>query len=222
MKRQLSWKHMAVPWITPWSGEPTGTPDLEVRYGAGGAGIGYVGEDPYVDRRHDALWVRRAATPGYGRPALPDMHPLRQRQAMAHMLCQVCGRSVLGRPDGRFLVVMNSRLGPISDGEVTAVPPLHTGCAQRAIAQCPHLRGRWTAALVSAMPLWGVAGVIIDPHTLAPLPGPDEDGGGLHQVPYTDTAGLRWVIAARLLVSLEGVELVDVKRLTREPVAALG
>lgn len=223
MRRPLYWRDVQVPWITPWSGERSSLPELEVRHGIGGTGLGYVDEDPRIDRRFDVLWVRHAATPGVGRPDLRSMHPLRQRQAMAHTLCQVCGRPALGRPDERLMFLMHSRTGePIREGEVTAVPPLHPECGQRAIRECPHLRRGWAAVLVRRAPLWGVAGVAIDPRTLAPLPGPDEDGGGLEHVPYTDSAALRWVIAARLLVSLEGVEGVDVDEVAAQSAALLG
>ncbi|MDQ0829556.1 hypothetical protein QF032_001400 [Streptomyces achromogenes] len=218
MRRPLQWQGVQVPWITPWSSEGRPVAELVIRHGMGGVGLGYADEAD-TDRRCDVLWVRHAATPGVGRPDLRSMHPLRQRQAMVHMLCQVCGTTVLTLADERTLFLMHSRVGmPIREGEVTAVPPVHPDCARRAIAECPHLRRGWVAAHVLSAPLWGVAGVAYEPRTLTPLPGPDEDGGGLEHVPYADSEGLRWILAARLLVSLHGIELVDVDELaSRHP-----
>ncbi|MFM9630286.1 hypothetical protein ACKI10_22025 [Streptomyces galilaeus] len=177
-------------------------------------GIGYEDESPEIDRRFDTLWVRYAATPGVGQPDLRSMHPLRQRQAMTHLLCQVCRKSTFGRRDERHLFLMRSRADePIIEGEVTAVPPVHARCAQRAITECPHLRKGWTAALVEHMPTWGVAGIVYDRRTLDPLPGPGPGGGGLERVSLFDSETLRWVVAARLLVSLRGVEEIDVRHL---------
>ncbi|AVV46480.1 hypothetical protein PYK79_11140 [Streptomyces sp. ID05-04B] len=218
MRRPLLWQGIRVPWITPWSGEVRPMAEVEIRHGRGGVGLGYADEVD-TDRRFDALWVRRAATPGVGRPDLRSMHPLRQRQAMTHMLCQVCGTAVDGGEQSLFL--MHSRPGDaIREGEVTAVPPAHDACARRAVRECPHLRRGWVAALVRRAPLWGVAGVAYDPRTLTPLPGPGAGGSGLHQVPYADATALRWLLAARLLVSLQGVEPVDVDGFADQPAAA--
>lgn len=102
-RRPLYWNGVQVPWIAPWSGERIAAPRVVVRSGPGGVGLGYADEASDIDRRFDTLWVRHAATPGVGQPDLRSMHPLRQRQAMTYLLCQVCGTTTFGRPDERHL-----------------------------------------------------------------------------------------------------------------------
>lgn len=213
--RALHWHGQRVPWITPWSEERAVSSRIIARHGPSGVCVGYADEVSHADRRVGVLWRRAAVRPGRGTPHFTGVHVLRQRQAMLRMLCQVCGTSTLGRPDGRTLFLVRSPSGtPLQEGELTTAPPVHVACAEQAIRQCPPLRDGWTAALVTVTWAWGVAGILYDPGTLKPLPGPDEDGGGLEHVPYTDSERLRWTIAAREVVSLRGLEEVDIAALT--------
>ncbi|MDX2681122.1 hypothetical protein [Streptomyces soliscabiei] len=215
MKRPpLQWQGVRVPWISPWSSEAARDRPI-VQRRLGGPGIGYVDEH-HTDRRDGVLWVRVPATPGRGTPRFAGVHALRQRQALDRMLCQVCG-GLCERPDGRYLFLIHSTSGrPIAEGERTAAPPVHEACAREAIRDCPHLRRGWTAALVTGVPSWGVAGVLYDRVTLQPRPGPS-DGSGLEYVSYDDDSQLRWVLAAREVIALYGVEPVDVDSLAAVP-----
>jgi hypothetical protein len=205
---------LRVPWITPWSSESSPPPPIVLRHGRGGSGIGYADEEPHVDRRDDVLWTRAAATPGVGRPHFAGIHSLRQRQAMTRMLCMICGATTLGRPDERHLFLVHTTQGePIVEGERTAVPPVHEDCARLAIRECPHLRRGWTAALVTYTPPWGVAGIVYDAKTLRPVPCRGDDRDSLEYVSYADDERLRWVLAAREVITLHGVEPVDVASL---------
>jgi hypothetical protein len=193
---------MPVPYITPWTAETVITAPLTVRRGR----LAYETEGPF-DRHDDVLWVRVHYARGAGQPKFPRVHAVRQRQAVLHELCMICARPAqLG---GRLLYLLAARDGrPIQEGETTAVPPIHPRCARQAVHLCPHLRG-WAAALVTGSPSWGVAGIRYSPDTLRPLPGPDpERPEELSRVAYTDDAGLRWVLAAREVVELIGVEPV--------------
>ncbi|SER24901.1 hypothetical protein SAMN04487983_101379 [Streptomyces sp. yr375] len=206
----LYWRGLRVPWIAPWSAEATGKPPIVPRRRVG-PGIGYQDEH-HTDRRDDVLWIRVPLTPGRGTPHFAGVHALRQRQAMDRDLCQVCGRLAVGdRPDGRVLFLMHSASGrPVSEGELTAAPPVHEACAREAVLECPHLRRGWTAALVKHTPAWGVAGILYQPRTLRPRPTSSADSDGLDLVSYEDDVRLRWVLAARMVVALHGVEEVDV------------
>jgi hypothetical protein len=207
----LYWQELRVPWISPWSSEAAGDHTI-VRRRLGGPGIGYA-DECHFDRRDDVLWVRVPAAPGHGRPRFAGVHALRQRQAMDRMLCQVCGGPT-ERPDGRYLFLVHSTSGrAIEEGERTSAPPVHEACAREAVRDCPHLRRGWTAALVTGAPSWGVAGVLYDRATLQPLPGPEDEGGGLVHVPYEDDDQLRWVLAAREVIELYDVEAVDIDAL---------
>lgn len=216
--KALHWRGLQVPFIAPWSSEAAPPPPVIVHHGRGGTGLGYADEDEHLDRWSGVLWIRMPATRGVGVPHFAGIHALRQRQAMVRLLCQVCGRTTLGtRRDERTLFLLGARDGaPIREQETTTAPPLHGECARRAIRECPHLRRGWAAALVEYTPAWGVAGVPYDPKTLRPAPG-SQDPDGLVHVPYTDEARLRWVVAAREVVRLHGVEAVtDLDVLTAE------
>ena len=209
--RQFYWRGTRVPFLAPWSGEKQTRVPLMRRPSLAGGGIGYVGEVPRLDRRNGILWARMPAVRGVGYPRLAKVHALRQRQAMAHMLCQVCGRSTFGREGGKHLFLMAERGGrPISEGERTAVPPIHEPCAVESLRHCPHLRDGAVAAWVKDALPWGVAGIEYDPLTLAPLPPARK--GELTFVPY-ESQRLHWTIAARDVVSLHHCTPVDVNHL---------
>ncbi|GAA4816051.1 hypothetical protein [Streptomyces ziwulingensis] len=57
------------------------------------------------------------------------------------------------------------------------------------------------------VPSWGIAGVLYDA-ALRALPGPPDAEDELHLIPYEDDARLRWVLAAREVVALYGVQPV--------------
>jgi hypothetical protein len=209
--RTLCWGDLRVPWIAPWSDEYGARSRIIARQGPAGPCVGYADEVPHADRHTGVLWQRAGVRPGGGKPDFAGVHVLRQRKAMTRLLCQVCGTSTMGRPDGRTLFVVRSTSGePMHEGERTTAPPIHETCARQAIQDCPHLRGTWTAALVTVTWAWGVAGIMYDRDTLKPLPGPEEDGGGLEHVAYDDSERIRWIIAARDVVSLRGIEPVDI------------
>ncbi|MFF2926612.1 MULTISPECIES: hypothetical protein [Bacillati] len=212
--RQLTWNGWHVPFIAPWSGETprAGTIVRAPR----GPGIAYLDELAAADRRNGILWVRSAALRGVGRPNLAGVHPLRQRQAMSHMLCQVCAKSTyddaFNRRGGRHLFLVRADEGQaIREGEQTATPPICDPCAAESVRACPELRKGYTAALVERPQPWGVAGTLYDPRTLRPRPAP-KTRDGLTFVNYEDPQ-LPWTLAARDVVTLLGCTTVDLDRL---------
>ncbi|WP_330335600.1 hypothetical protein OHS33_38865 (plasmid) [Streptomyces sp. NBC_00536] len=216
-RRQLYWKGFRVPFVAPWSEEKSRPGRIVRREGVGGQGIGYEDEHP-IDRRDGVLWVRTSATPGWGRPELAGVHALRQRQAIAHMLCQVCGESTIGcrGSDERHLFLLAAKDGePIQENETTLSPPIHVSCALESVQHCRHLQRGHTAALVEHCPLWGVAGIEYDAKTIRPI-----EGDELTFVSYTEEARLRWTLAARTVISLHGCTTVDLSKLAAETVPA--
>ncbi|MET9976291.1 hypothetical protein ACFYOI_35710 [Streptomyces microflavus] len=205
-RKQFHWRGLRVPYIAPWSAERTLPSEIVRRVGVGGTGIGYADELSHLDRRRGILWTRQSLARGKGTPDLPGMHPLRQRQAMTHMLCQVCGISTFGadfeRWGERHLYVARATGGrPIGEGEHTVMAPVCLPCATESVDACPHLRKGWTAALVSYAQSWGVAGITLHQQTLKPLSLPER---GLHKVPRGDPAE-RWTIAMREVRTLHRV-----------------
>ncbi|MGK5500423.1 hypothetical protein [Streptomyces sp. URMC 125] len=196
-----------VPYITAHENEPTLLPPVLRRHGPEGPFLGFVDEASYDRDGWGALWTCQALVPAgrRGRPRLERVHALRQRRAMWDALCQVCGKS-LGNED-RYLFLMRDAGRPIGEGERTTSPPVCVPCARISLEACPHLRKGAVAAWVNDFPVWGVAGVTYDPETLEVIPGDD-----LVDVRY-DSEELRWVVAARRIVSLHGVEPVDLGKL---------
>ncbi|MFJ8589503.1 hypothetical protein ACIRD2_33260 [Streptomyces sp. NPDC093595] len=217
-RRALHWDGLRVPFVTPWSAERLPLGRIVRRRGVGGEGIGYADEHR-GDRRYGALWVRYAATPGRGEPLFPTMHPLRQRQAMAHMLCGVCGKPPAERTawekellgEGHLFVMRAVEGQPIAEGEKTTSPPTCLPCAPEAVNACPRLRKGYTAAVVGYAPLWGIAGIPYHPQTLQPLP---EDRVSGQPFIAVDDPLLRWTLAARTVISLHEVTTVDLDELT--------
>ncbi|MYX77618.1 hypothetical protein [Streptomyces sp. SID3915] len=215
-KKEYRWQGLRVPFIAPWSAERTLPGDIVRRVGRGGAGIGYADELSHVDRRRGVLWTRQAVARGSGIPCLPGMHALRQRQAVSHMLCQVCGGTTFGdafeRWGERHLFVARAADGrPLGEGERTVMAPVCLRCAVESVDACPHLRKGWTAALASYAQPWGVAGITLHATTLRQLPLPAK---GLHMVPAGHPAE-RWTIAMREVSTLHGVTPISLDDLVR-------
>ncbi|MGW8954746.1 hypothetical protein [Streptomyces sp. NPDC055709] len=202
MTQQHYWNGMRVPYITAWSAEAVSQPSIIRLIGRGGWGIGYVEEEPTTDRRHEALWVRTALAPGRGRPDFARVNSLRQKRAMRFGLCQVCGREA-ARADERTLHLVGSDV-PIREEETTTAPPVHPACALESIENCPYLRRKYAAALVEYTPLWGVAGIVYDPETLAPLVSPGARPDDFTHVHVADPR-IRWTLANFTVISLHGV-----------------
>ncbi|GGR71296.1 MULTISPECIES: hypothetical protein [Streptomyces] len=213
------WNGTPVPFITSWTKEVAPPQPVTVIEGCGGRGLGFRDEVAHIDRHYGVPWVRMPAVRG-GRPDFKLVHPLRGRQAMSRLLCQVCGGPTIGtRTDERTLFLAGSAGGrPIAEGEQTMSPPVHAVCARLAVRECPPLRDRgWAAALVGYTPVWGVAGSLFHPHTLEELAAKK-----LCRVPFSDTRRIRWVLATHLIITLEQVTPVtDLDALVDEEAEAI-
>ncbi|SCE29340.1 hypothetical protein [Streptomyces sp. PpalLS-921] len=188
------WRGIRVPFVAPWSGERH-LPGRIIRHiGSGGVGIAYADECSQTDRRPRCpLAAALRGARGAGTPFLAGIHPLRQRQAMSHLLCQVCGKSTFdddyARWGERHLVVARAvEEHPLREGERTNTPPVCLPCALESVEACPHLRGgKATAALVREMRPWGAAGIVYHPETIEPIrDGMDATEDGLTLVGIED------------------------------------
>jgi hypothetical protein len=211
LPQQFTWNGRRVPYIAPWTGEIRKQPRLERRPLHKGGGIAYADEHRLHDRHAGVLWVRMGAVRGVGSPMLAAVNSQRQRQAMDRQLCQVCGATTYGSVDGRHLFLLAEREGrPIAEGEETASPPIHEACAAEALRDCPHLLEGAVAARVERPEPWGIAGMLHDPVTLAPLP--SDQQGGLTFLPYTSLK-LLWSVAHLDVISLHGCTPVSLDEL---------
>ncbi|ARF73776.1 hypothetical protein B7C62_17010 [Kitasatospora albolonga] len=187
--------------------------------------LGYA-DEVSTDRHQGVLWGRRGIARGQGVPLLKEIHPIRQRQALGWMRCQVDktdtyentgqdGRTYFSAWGERHLFLQRSADGrPIEDGELTMSPPVCLPCAVESVSEggCPFLRRGYAAALVQRTELWGVNGLVYD-GDLQPHLSDSKDG--MWNVAYGDPAA-RWVVAAGEIVRLCGVTPVDLADLAAQ------
>ncbi|MFD4320463.1 hypothetical protein [Streptomyces sp. NPDC058548] len=200
----LTYKGVPVPAVTGWSVEREMTPAVVPR----GFGIGFA--DPMLDARArdpwKVLWRMWTLGRGKGEPEFAAVHPLRQRRAALHMLCQVCDQPAHDEKLGALFVLganSTSGTGPIQNLELTSEPPIHPWCALEARARCPHLRKGYVAARVESPVPWGVRGTVYDLTGSWPNPRPR-----LENVSYAIDAR-RFVLADRVMIELHGCRPVD-------------
>lgn len=155
-----------VPWVTSWTAEPL----LGVRSCATVGG-------------QLAAW--QADRAGEGRPQYSRNHMVRQRRSVAEMLCPMCGaptpaddrwtqtgrRTTAGAMRERGLAALLPV--ELKDAAVMldagAIAPLHRACAERSLAQCPHLSAMPEREIRRFPPGWVVAPLLIEAR--APAPG---------------------------------------------------
>ncbi|GLY85612.1 hypothetical protein [Actinoallomurus iriomotensis] len=193
-----------VPYIVRWSGErPVRTPVVT----KGRSGIGYPNERPGDRDERGVLWSRYVHAPGEGVPEFGGVHPYRQRHAMRHLLCQVCGEPA-DRDDRGVLWLVGDAGRGWSDEDVTGHPPVCLRCAGTARRACPYLRSRGALALrVRNAPLAGVSGTLYEPRgrSLVCL--------GPATLAYDDPR-VRYLKAAQLMRALRDWTVVDLDRQT--------
>jgi hypothetical protein len=176
-----------VPYVAPWTGEHMRT-DRELVYRAWGEGIAYADETPADRDEHGVLWLSNTGDLGTGRPRFKDQHPLRQRHAMADLLCQVCAGPADRTEQGTLwlLVGETATKAGVPRRDVTAFPPVCASCARISVAVCPALRSG--SVLVRARSrVCGVTGLLY---------ARGEDGPGLSVWDEADQLILRLAIGA--------------------------
>lgn len=201
-----------VPFIATWSGEPR-LPRTVVYSGRGG--VAFADETPEDRDQYGVLWDSRTVAHGTGRPEYGAVHPDRQRLAMQHFLCQVCGRSADRDRRGVLWLLEDDRAD--WDGWpndlLTTHPPICLPCAGKAVEMCPHLIDSSVAVRVLASEVCAVYGRVWSSSAF----GFPVRTGNVDVVAY-GTAAARWVIAGQLVRSLHGCTLVDLEReLARHP-----
>ncbi|RLL67290.1 hypothetical protein [Streptomyces sp. Z26] len=156
-----------VPYITRWSGERAPDVELVVRRGR----LAFAKERPYDRDSAGVLWTRTPSQPGKGRPQYGKVHPLRQRNAMDRLLCQVCGQPADRNEDGVLWLVGEDPddQGGRDGGLHTMHPPLCLPCAHTSIHACPHLRHHYVALRVRRFEQIGVRGALYCPVQSKPV-----------------------------------------------------
>lgn len=192
---------LRVPWVAQWSGELRYDPVQPYLDDEGRLAIRYADETPQ-DRDCGALWLRTGVDRS-GEPQFAKLNAQRQREAMLHGLCQVCGLPAQGswyippperRPNGR--------------PHTTSTPPTCAACLEQAKTVCPHLRKYGGTRLrVANYRLWAIWGDIVTLRGMRPTKHQGE-------VQIDDDIAKRAVIGRQLTV-----ELWDYRRLKGEPPA---
>jgi hypothetical protein len=110
------------------------------------------------------LWLREGNAPGAGEPQWAEVNGPRQRQAMRHPRCQVCGQPMaadmpipflFSRPELAALRLAEAEGGPAT----TTTPPCCHACWPLATRLCPHLiRNGSVPCQVTAITSWGACG----------------------------------------------------------------
>jgi hypothetical protein len=200
-RRLLTGPRGPVPYIAQWSREyynSTSRPRLVQT----AQGLGYADETS-ADRVHGVLWKRAPSRPGIGEAEYLLMHPLRQRQAMLELLCQVCGGPADQNEQGTLWLLPDHR-GDWPDWPNrmgNTQPPLCRRCARISARTCPALRGRFVA-IRGHSTIAGVSGEYY-------LPGPLFPKVSTQHLTTLDDPHIRWVLASHLVRQLHDCTLVD-------------
>lgn len=169
-------------------------------------GIAYERERPGDRDANGVLWMRHTRAPGVGTPEYRWVHPHRQRRAMRHLLCQVCGAPA-DRDERGILWLLAQAEKPWSGAEMTAQPPVCLRCAVPAGRACPHLRRHTLALRVRHAPIVGARGVLYQPwrDRLVRI--------GPADLSYRDPR-IRWLHAYQLFRELHDGTIVDLDQET--------
>ena len=124
------------------------------------------------------LAVCQAERAGHGRPQYSRNHLVRQRRSVAEMLCPMCGeptpeddrwsQTARRTSAGALRVRGLAALIPadLKDAEVMidagAISPLHRSCAERSLAQCPHLAAVADTEIRPFPKAWLVAPLMVE------------------------------------------------------------
>ncbi|WP_320777704.1 hypothetical protein [Streptomyces sp. CRN 30] len=176
----------------------------------------------YVDERREdrdlrgVLWARCGQNPlnrrGMltGEPRWLEMHPLRQRECMLRLRCQVCVRPAK-TPLGWVFLAPPDWTSPHRTLEITHQPPVCARHIRPSVTFCPALDGHPRVYLVQRAPLYGVEGYLY---------GYGADGIDVvadtpdFALPYGHT-NLTTFLASKLIRRFTDFRLVDLQELVK-------
>lgn len=192
---------LLVPYITAWSGERLPYRlAFETHPEAAGPRLTYT--DPtWYDRLYGVLWARQGLS-RTGRPEWKLVNTLRQRRAMLHSLCQVCGQPATDPGTARTWWLLADDPSDTDQGDgYTNAPPTCRACIPQAVVSCPRLRRSAAAYTVTGHEPYGV---------LADVFTPRPDGGCERvdhnvEIPLEAFTRLETALAAQMLVVLHGL-----------------
>ncbi|MEV3980813.1 hypothetical protein [Nonomuraea sp. NPDC049758] len=167
-----------------------------------------------TDWMFGALWHRHGLSRS-GRPLWKLVNTGRQRRCMLHMLCQVCGRSAVD-DEGRISWLMPEPPGASAAGQpFTHVPPTCSPCIPTARLLCPRLRPESHVYTARRCEPFGVVADLYRPKLGRGVVLAEE----AVELPLDAFRDLEYALAQQLIVSLDGLEQVQVDH-PRTPVTA--
>lgn len=120
----MKYGDITVPYTASWTGEDR----FEIR------------PCPYAEGR-DALWQPHA--PGMGKPMFATPHSVRQRQAMARQLCDICGRPLKNRTRVSMSQESPREVPGVGRVPLAVEPMVHRECGAEALRLCPSLKRQY-------------------------------------------------------------------------------
>jgi hypothetical protein len=155
------WKGHPVPWVARWSGEEKRIRPRVDKDPTGHLWVSYPDDGTGETREPSGvLWQKEGITRA-GEPRFAHVSTYRQRSAMRHRLCQVCGRKV---QDGMITWVMGaSQFEILEDGTAVSMsPPVCDECIPLCLELCPHLREPENRLVLKVLEyrIWGVSGEV--------------------------------------------------------------
>jgi hypothetical protein len=195
-----------VPYISTWSSEQLRTRSKVIVQPL--TGIGYLDETPDDRDEHGILWRRMPSSPGMGRPEFGNVHTARQRQAMQHLLCQVCSGPADQTAEGTLWLLKDHRGDwpgwPHRMG--VTEPPVCLPCALTASRTCPALGREGHVALrVTGCPVSGISGPLYQPGAVYPTA---TTNGTMTMVPF-DHSDIGWIQAVHLVREITRCTIVE-------------
>lgn len=176
--------------------------------------IAYMKPRPGDRDAHGNLWGRVTRVPG-GRILFEQMDPVRQRQCMEGLLCQVCARPAEREGGTLFIEWQHADDRSMQLNRIrTDMPPLCPPCAALSLRHCSFLRRDQTVVLLrvrKSVPC-GVAGTVY-----RVTPGLDQWIPSEFDI-YSSYSKPRYpgMLSVRMLRKLNGVSVVDPDSLAAE------
>lgn len=199
MPNLLADRQITVPYITAWSDENDPPVDLVAHPSRE---IAYLDESLADRDGNGVLWLRTSFNPQQGKPNFGKIHPLRQRQTMRRLLCQVCASPADSSDDGVLWLLQDHREDwpTWPEGMGVTEPPVCLPCVRTSVRLCPALRRSAVAIRVRHCPMVGIHGTR---YGGSPVPTAIEN----ITVKFDDP-DIRWMQAANLVRELRDCTIV--------------
>lgn len=206
-----------VPWTTKWSGEVPSKEETMVEVWWNDEDWGFEArwvEDPFNENRqrtNAVLWMREGIN-RTGEPLFNQINGQRQRAAMLHTRCRMCGESAWSDQKTTTFIVGPNEILWTGESHLTQAPPVCESCIDLVLDAHPYLReqGYEMYTVLEYWP-WGVIGDVFKttddrmPGATNPVRGSTMESGSLVE---TETRDVRYRQFGNVIARLQVVELI--------------